>query len=362
MAGYVRNDTSNNIATGNIINASDLDGEFDAIQAAFVNSTGHTHDGTTAEGAPITKVGPTQDISVSAIAATPKITNTVDLGSSTLRFKDLYAATGQFRGANAVRSEAASTQDAMVLAGRAGGTSSFAVTLTPTTLTASRTVTFPDSNTTIPIASQVITFSGPTTARTYTLPDSASTLAALGTAQTFTAAQTFRAASAVRSEAASTQDAVVLAGRAGGTSSFAVTLTPTTLAANRTITLPDATTTMVGTDVTQTLSAKTITGLRETRVAMGANDVDISAGNYFTKTISGTTTFTVSNVPTSGTAASFILDLTNGGSATINWWSGVKWASGTAPTLTAAGRDVLGFFTHDGGTTWTGLLLAKDAK
>ena len=29
--GYVRNDTGNNIADGNVINASDLDGEFDAI-------------------------------------------------------------------------------------------------------------------------------------------------------------------------------------------------------------------------------------------------------------------------------------------------------------------------------------------
>lgn len=110
------------------------------------------------------------------------------------------------------------------------------------------------------------------------------------------------------------------------------------------------------------LSGGTVTGLRETRVAMGANDISITAGNYFTRTISGTTTLTVSNVPASGTAASFILDLTNGGSATINWWTGVKWAGGTAPTLTAAGRDVLGFFTHDGGTTWTGLLLGRDVK
>ena len=57
--------------------------------------------------------------------------------------------------------------------------------------------------------------------------------------RSFTAAQTFRAASAVRSEAASTQDAIVLAGRAGGTSSYAVTLTPATLSASRTVTLPD---------------------------------------------------------------------------------------------------------------------------
>lgn len=104
------------------------------------------------------------------------------------------------------------------------------------------------------------------------------------------------------------------------------------------------------------------TGLREAKVTMGANDVDLRAGNYFTKTISGVTTLTVSNVPATGIAASFILDLTNGGSATITWWSGTKWAGGTAPTLTAAGRDVLGFFTHDGGTTWSGLVLGKDVK
>jgi len=49
MAGYTRNDTSNNIADGNIINASDLDGEFDAIQTAF-GVSGHTHDGTAGNG------------------------------------------------------------------------------------------------------------------------------------------------------------------------------------------------------------------------------------------------------------------------------------------------------------------------
>ena len=106
----------------------------------------------------------------------------------------------------------------------------------------------------------------------------------------------------------------------------------------------------------------TLTGLREVRVTMAANDIDLSAGNLFTKTISGATTLTVSNVPATGTLASFILDLTNGGSATVTWWSGVKWAGGTAPTLTAAGRDVLGFYTHNGGTTWTGLVLGKDVK
>jgi hypothetical protein len=48
--GYTRNDTANNIADGNVINASDLDGEFDAIQSAFNATTGHSHDGTAGEG------------------------------------------------------------------------------------------------------------------------------------------------------------------------------------------------------------------------------------------------------------------------------------------------------------------------
>ena len=90
MAGYTRNDTLNNISDGNIINAADLDGEFDALVAAFNDTTGHVHDGTAANGAPITKVGPAQDVVVSGSIVTPKTTNTMDLGSNTFQFKDLY--------------------------------------------------------------------------------------------------------------------------------------------------------------------------------------------------------------------------------------------------------------------------------
>jgi len=90
VAGYTRADTANNIADGNIINAADFDAEYDAIEAAFDASTGHTHDGTSAEGAPITVVGPVQDVVVSTTAITPKTDNTIDLGSSLKEFKDLY--------------------------------------------------------------------------------------------------------------------------------------------------------------------------------------------------------------------------------------------------------------------------------
>ena len=88
--GYIRNDTPNNIANGNTINASDLDGEFDAIQASMDATTGHTHDGTVGGGAPIVGIGPVQDVVITTSALRPKTDNTVDLGTTTLEFKDLF--------------------------------------------------------------------------------------------------------------------------------------------------------------------------------------------------------------------------------------------------------------------------------
>jgi len=90
MTGYTRADTADNIANGKAASADDLDAEFNAIQTAFNSSTGHTHDGSAANGAPITKVGPAQDIVVGTTTLLPKVDNTVDLGSTTFEFKDLW--------------------------------------------------------------------------------------------------------------------------------------------------------------------------------------------------------------------------------------------------------------------------------
>lgn len=90
MAGYTRQDTANNIANGNVIDADDFDAEYNAVEAAFNASTGHKHDGTAGEGAPIEKVGPSQDLVVSATQVLPKTTNTLDLGSSAVQFKDAF--------------------------------------------------------------------------------------------------------------------------------------------------------------------------------------------------------------------------------------------------------------------------------
>ena len=87
MAGYTRQAAAN-ITTGSVIDADDFNDEYNQIQSAFNASTGHTHDGTAAEGAPIEKVGPSQDLVVTASQVRPKTTNTLDLGTSVLQYKD----------------------------------------------------------------------------------------------------------------------------------------------------------------------------------------------------------------------------------------------------------------------------------
>ena len=54
-ATYTRQ-SSSTIVDGATIEASHFNAEFDQILAAFASSTGHTHDGTSAEGGPITKL------------------------------------------------------------------------------------------------------------------------------------------------------------------------------------------------------------------------------------------------------------------------------------------------------------------
>jgi len=89
MAGYTRQAAAN-IATGSVIDADDFNDEYNQIQSAFNASTGHTHDGTAAEGAPIEKIGPSQDVVCTAALLRPKTTNTIDLGTSVLQYKDAF--------------------------------------------------------------------------------------------------------------------------------------------------------------------------------------------------------------------------------------------------------------------------------
>jgi hypothetical protein len=137
MAGYTRVDTTNNIADGNVIAAADLDNEFDGVQAAFNASTGHTHGGAVGEGAPIVKLGPTNDVTISASLLAPKTTNTVDLGSGSLKYKDLYLAgnasiAGTLGVTGATTLSAALTYGGVTLSNAVTGTGNMVLSASPT--------------------------------------------------------------------------------------------------------------------------------------------------------------------------------------------------------------------------------------
>ena len=101
---------------------------------------------------------------------------------------------------------------------------------------------------------------------------------------------------------------------------------------------------------------------KQTAEAVSALDIDLSAGNYFTKTINGNSTFTFSNPPASGTVGSFTLELTHT-SGTVAWPDGsggqgtVRFPADTAPTLTTGKTHLFFFVTDDGGTTYRGAAL-----
>lgn len=125
------------------------------------------------------------------------------------------------------------------------------------------------------------------------------------------------------------------------------------------------------TDTTQTFSAAqtftaqsvhngglTVDGAYEqTAEAVSALDIDLSTGNYFTKTINANSTFTFSNPPSSGTVGSFTLELTHT-SGTVTWPTSVKFPADTAPTLTTGKTHLFVFVTDDGGTRYRGAALA----
>jgi hypothetical protein len=85
-------------------------------------------------------------------------------------------------------------------------------------------------------------------------------------------------------------------------------------------------------------------------------DIDCSLGNYFTKTISGNSTFTFSNAPSGAYAMIIEVENTSG---TITWPAAVKWPEDTAPTLSTSRTHLFVFVTDDSGTRWRGAALAN---
>ena len=112
--------------------------------------------------------------------------------------------------------------------------------------------------------------------------------------------------------------------------------------------------------VTMTGSLKSLT-YQETYVAKSAASTvtcDLATGTSFSVTLDQNTTFAFTNPPSSGTAFSFTLFITQHSTAvTLTWPNTVDWAGGSAPDAAAANEvQAYAFFTRDGGTTYYGFL------
>ena len=101
-----------------------------------------------------------------------------------------------------------------------------------------------------------------------------------------------------------------------------------------------------------TLTGATIDGsYKQVAEAVGALDIDLSTGNYFTKTISADSTFTFSNPASSGTVSAFTIELTHT-SGTVTWPTEVKFNGDSAPTLATGKTHLFMFVTDDGGSRY----------
>jgi len=107
---------------------------------------------------------------------------------------------------------------------------------------------------------------------------------------------------------------------------------------------------------TSSAGSKFTGGVSQVATAAAALDLDLNTSNYFTKTISGNSTFTFSNPAASGTVSAFTLELTHS-SGTVTWPGTVKWNADTAPTLTTGKTHLFMFVTDDNGSRYRGSAL-----
>jgi hypothetical protein len=302
MAGYAARQST--YVTGDTIQASDTNDEFDAILAAFSSTTGHAHDGSAGESVPIILIGdaiatPLNKIQINTAGAAidffinvsaasvkqvyiadggifPVLTNDIDLGSDTLAFKDLYLTnTIIFEGATA---DAFETR---------------------------------------------IAVTDPTADRTWTIPDSASdTFVGLAATQTLT--NKALTAPTITGVVAGTQ-----------TTATITTLTATTISGATTITSTSFVGDLTGNADTATTATSATTATTTTNWTMADESTDTTCFVAFVTAATGNlpgktgTNLTFNSSTGILTATGFAGDIT--GNVTGN-------ASGTAATVTGAAQ------------------------
>ena len=160
----------------------------------------------------------------------------------------------------------------------------------------------------------------------------------------FTGANTFyNATGQTFGTATSSEDGIIVAGRAGGSSSYRVTLTPGTLTASRTATFPDATTTIAGLSVAQTFTGTQTFSGSSSALAMVLNDA-AEVATVSATAATGTINYDI-------TTQSVLYYTSN---ASANWTVNFRASSGTSlNTALATGQSMtVAFLVTQGSTAY----------
>jgi len=169
LTGYVRQSAADIVPTG-VVRAAPINNELNALRDAFATAAGHRHDGTAAEGHPVPVIGDADllnkiatdtannrhgvfvEVGAAAVeqvrfqdgAIVPVTDNDIDLGTSSLEFKDLY-----IDGTANIDSLVADTADingGTVDAAVIGATTPAAATVTNLTVNTAATIASADIN------------------------------------------------------------------------------------------------------------------------------------------------------------------------------------------------------------------------
>lgn len=340
MAGYTRQSAAE-IVNGEVINASDFNDEFNELLAAFDSSTGHAHDGTAAEGPTIPLIAlSTNNVTVEASTITMDIASTL-------------VATVAAAGLTVVGSVAADTGSF------SGNVSIDTVTIDTSLTSAAASIT---GTLTVDVINEDTSAAGVTIDSVLIKDDGVTAATLTGTTVVTDLINEMTSALGVTVDGVLLKDSEVSTDVINEGSTAAGVTIDSVILKDGGITVAAA----VAMADNELQRASLVDAATKTTAVgnLGATQTfDMETTHSYTGTVDQALVVTLSNPPASPNMGVFVLTLTNGGAFVITWPASVVWDTdgATAPTLQAAGVDIIQLITTDAGTTWRGVRIWKAA-